>query len=379
MTSVPQLIPLLPTSYEDECLKLGIIQRQRSIKTPADLMMLSLFHLLNGCTLIEISEVGRLTGIGDFSDVAFMKKFSQCAAWFQQISAKLMENVVADFPKPEYLDNYRVIAFDASDVVEKGRSGRIFRLHYGIEIFSMSSVQYKITGQNVGETLCNYTLCPGDLAIADRIYGTLKGITHCIDNSADYIFRLKSGYFHIYDDQDKPINLLDQFADLEHEKSKDIFGYSKSADGRRVPIRVCVKRKSKEAIEATKKRMARKSSKKQEKISKEAKKFNEYIVVVTSLPLEVSAEEVLETYRLRWQVECYFKRLKSIIDFGEMPKKREDSILSWLNGKIMAALLIEMLLSTKSFSPSSIFGYREEYPERDEDDVTDYENRADFC
>ena len=91
------------------------------------------------------------------------------------------------------------------------------------------------------------------------------------------------------------------------------------------------------------------------------------------------SEEVLETYRLRWQVECYFKRLKSIIDFGEMPKKREDSILSWLNGKIMVALLIEMLLSTKSFSPSSIFGYREECLERDEDDVTDFENRSDLC
>jgi hypothetical protein len=377
MTSVSQLIPLLPDSYEEDCIKLGIIRRQRAIKTPADLMMLILFHLLNGCTLMEISEVGRLTNIGKFSDVAFMKKFSLCAVWFQLISAKLMQSVVADYPKPKYLDNYRVIAYDASDVVEKGKSGRTFRLHFGIDIFSMSSVQYKITGQNVGETLANFTMTPGDLAIADRIYGTLKSMEYCTENGADYIFRLRAKYFRIYDEQDARIDLLEQFACLRPGESKDIIGYSKNADGVRVPIRVCVKQKPSEAIEATRKKLARKGSRKQETISEEAKKFNEYIAVVTSLPPEVSAEDVLETYRLRWQVECYFKRLKTIMDFGEMPKKREDSILAWLNGKIMVALLVEMLLSAKSFSPCDVFGYRQEYMERDEDDYVNHENRSD--
>jgi len=374
MTSVPQLIPLLPPSYETACYELGVIQRARSFKTPADLMMLILFHLLNGCTLMEISEVGRLTGMGEFSDVAFMKKFSQCAEWFKRISAELMRGAVADYPKPEYLDDYRAIAFDASDVVEKGRSGRVYRLHYGIDIFGMCSVQHKITGQDVGETMCNFKLGPGDLAIADRIYGTLRSIAHCISSGADYIFRLKSGGFNIYDGQGNKIELLERFAELDAEESMDIFGYAQPPGGDRVPMRVCVKRKSAEAIEATRKRLARKESRKQEKISATAKKFNEYIVVVTSLPAGVSAEEVLETYRLRWQVECYFKRLKSIMDFGEMPKKREDSILAWLNGKIMVALMIEILLSSQSFSPSSVFGHREEYMEGDENDGLDNEN-----
>jgi IS4 transposase len=37
----------------------------------------------------------------------------------------------------------------------------------------------------------------------------------------------------------------------------------------------------------------------------------------------ISKDEVLATYRLRWQVENYFKRLKSILGFGELPKKKE--------------------------------------------------------
>jgi hypothetical protein len=79
--------------------------------------------------------------------------------------------------------------------------------------------------------------------------------------------------------------------------------------------------------------------------------FNEYIVVVTSLPDSVTAEEVLETYRRRRQVEIRFKRLKSILDFGDLPKKNPAASRVWLNGKIMGALLIEAFIAKASFSP----------------------------
>ena len=87
------------------------------------------------------------------------------------------------------------------------------------------------------------------------------------------------------------------------------------------------------------------------KFSKEAHQFNEYVVLVTSLDDSVSAEEVLELYKYRWQVELYFKRLKSILDYGEIPKKSEKSIFSWLNGKLMIALLIETMLGKANFPP----------------------------
>lgn len=61
----------------------------------------------------------------------------------------------------------------------------------------------------------------------------------------------------------------------------------------------------------------------------------------------------------------YFKRLKSILDYGELPKKTEDSIFAWLNGKLMIALLIEKLLGRATFSPTA--ESFEEYLARGED------------
>jgi IS4 transposase len=54
---------------------------------------------------------------------------------------------------------------------------------------------------------------------------------------------------------------------------------------------------------------------------------------------------------LRWQVEIYFKRLKSILNFGELPKRRPGSVVAWLNGKLMVALLLEMIISKAAFPP----------------------------
>ena len=44
--------------------------------------------------------------------------------------------------------------------------------------------------------------------------------------------------------------------------------------------------------------------------------FNEYIVVATSLGADITAEEVIDLYRYRWQVELYFKRLKPILRYA---------------------------------------------------------------
>ena len=84
-------------------------------------------------------------------------------------------------------------------------------------------------------------------------------------------------------------------------------------------------------------------------MSDEAKEFNEYIVLVSNLPKEILSKQILEVYRFRWQVEIYFKRLKSIMDFGELPQRRHESVMAWLNGKLMIALLVEKITGATVF------------------------------
>jgi hypothetical protein len=361
MPTVAQLLPLMAEGYEAKCLELKIIQRKREIKTPADLMLLCLFHLINGCSLVDISEIARLTNIADISDVGFMKRFAQSGEWFEWITTQLVTRQLANYTKPSFLEAYRPIAVDASDVVEKGRSGETYRLHYAIDIFSLQSHSYKITKEEIGESLTNFSFAKGDLVMGDRAYGTITGIERCLKCGADYLLRLRTNCFNMFDSDGNKISMLSKIDHLRFDESDEFTGYIHSSRESTIPIRVCVKRKSEEACLKARKQMARKESKKQQIISDTAKKLNEYIIVVTSLPSEVLCADILETYRYRWQVENYFKRLKSIMNFGDLPKKNEKSSLAWLKGKLMIALLMETLISGSFFSLYDTFEGNTQY------------------
>lgn len=88
--------------------------------------------------------------------------------------------------------------------------------------------------------------------------------------------------------------------------------------------------------------------------------------VVTSLPAEIPAEEILACYRLRWQVELVFKRLKSLLQLGNIPTKTKESGEVWINGKILLSLLTEKYLGDIDFSPSWNIRREPEYMERDQ-------------
>jgi hypothetical protein len=62
-----------------------------------------------------------------------------------------------------------------------------------------------------------------------------------------------------------------------------------------------------------------------------------------------SAAQVLELYRCRWQIELAFKRLKSLLQLGQLPKQDPASARAWLQLKLLLALLIERLCHQARF------------------------------
>ena len=87
--------------------------------------------------------------------------------------------------------------------------------------------------------------------------------------------------------------------------------------------------------------------------------YAQYVMVLSTFPAaEYSTRRVLEAYRLRWQVELVFKRLKQIAQLGHLPKHDPESSQAWLYGKLLVALLTEKFIhSATALSP---WGY--EFP-----------------
>jgi hypothetical protein len=69
-----------------------------------------------------------------------------------------------------------------------------------------------------------------------------------------------------------------------------------------------------------------------------------YVLLWTSAPARrLSKYQVLRRYRCRWQLELVFKRAKSIMGLGQLPKQSDASARAWLNGKLLVAMMVEKL------------------------------------
>ncbi|WJI43086.1 transposase [Mesorhizobium sp. C120A] len=75
-----------------------------------------------------------------------------------------------------------------------------------------------------------------------------------------------------------------------------------------------------------------------------------FVMLLTS-GHELTADEVLQTYRLRWQVELAFKRLKSGMGIHKLPARDERLARSWLTAHLMLALMIDEAVTDVLDSP----------------------------
>ena len=124
-------------------------------------------------------------------------------------------------------------------------------------------------------------------------------------------------------------------------------------EGRTYKGRLCAIRKNAVATERTREKMRRQARRKQKQVSDEALKLAEFVMVFTTVSAkELSTRDVLELYRVRWQIELRFKHLKSLLGLGCLPKYDEASFRAWIQAKLLCGLLIERLMRrAKFFSP----------------------------
>ncbi len=81
---------------------------------------------------------------------------------------------------------------------------------------------------------------------------------------------------------------------------------------------------------------------KQKKLDPRSLIAAEFLILATSLPAaQYPAGEVLAVYRLRWQIELAFKRLKSLLHIDRLPTFTEEASRSWLYAHLILALLCD--------------------------------------
>src|ERR1019366_5813459 len=189
----------------------------------------------------------------------------------------------------------------------------------------------------------------GEIRIGDRNYArapVLRRFQAESGNAADFIVRLGWNAMQLRTPRDKPFDLIAYLCGLPddakaHEVTlRAVAGRGEAALG----LRLIVLRKSPEATQATRTALRREAARKGKIPDPRSLIAAEFMILATSLPRNgYRAMTVLAAYRLRWQIELAFKRLKSLLHIDRLPTRSERGSRSWLYAHLILALLCDDL------------------------------------
>jgi hypothetical protein len=352
-----QLMQILPAHWQTQAVQLGAVRRQlRSFTDVESVLRVLLIHLADGCSLRETAARARAGGLADVSDVALFKRLRSCGPWFQWMTQRLSAAMARPLGEQAQLAGRRVRLIDGSTVSEPGATGSTWRLHYALNLQTLSCDEVHVTDASEGESLMRYDIKPGDIVMADRGYAHRRGLLHVLQRQADVVVRTGVHQIELHDSQQRRLDLLTQLRTLSIGQAADWQAWlpaakQEGASAQAVAVRVCAYKKTAAQTRAAVQAIEQEARKKKRKVRPETLEAAGYVIVLTTL-VDPSASAVMELYRRRWQVELAFKRLKSLLQLGHLKKIDEQGARAWLQGKLLVACLIEtLILTAERFSP----------------------------
>jgi hypothetical protein len=347
------VLELLPSGWEQVGRSSGAVRRLRGFASMEALLHTLLLHVGCGWSLRETAVQAKLAGIADVSDVTLLNRLRDAEAWLRHLCQQLwQESGVSLQPA---LGGRAVRVLDATVVREPGPTGSQWRIHYSLRLPSLECDSFELTpthGQGSAERFGHFVFQPGELVLADAGYCHPAGIAAVVEQQADVCVRLNPHALPLYDEQGEAFSLTTAAAGLRRAGQAVEWPVEIHSGAQRIAGRVCAIRKSHAAIDRAHRRL-REKLKSGKSMSEQTWQLAQYVMVFTTLsPQVATTRQVLECYRLRWQVELTFKRLKSIAQLGHLPKYHHQSSRAWLYGKLLVALLAQKLARLgKSISP----------------------------
>lgn len=341
---------MLPAQWQNKAKELGAVRRLRGFASVEAMLRVMLIHLADGCSLRETAVRAHAGDLADVSDVALLKRLRGCGPWFQWMIQEMAANMSLSMAPNDFLADRPVRLIDGSVVCEPGATGSTWRLHYALNLRTLSCDEVHVTEAKEGESLTRFSIHAGDVVMADRGFTNRRGVRHVVQHNADVVLRMNLTNLPLEDPQGQSLALLPLLRTLVIGQAADWSAWMRDDEGV-IAVRVCAYKKTLAQTLAAQEAIQREAAKKHREVKPETIEAAGYVIVLTTL-MSPSAETIMEFYRRRWQVELAFKRLKSLLQLGHLKKIDKDGAKAWLQGKILVACLIEtLILTAERFSP----------------------------
>jgi hypothetical protein len=325
------------------------IQRVRGegVCDGASLLRLCLAHGPGGMSLQETAAWAWLEGVAELSAQSLNERLHRSVGFLAAILHRLL--AAQAHSRPLFWPGRHLRIVDGSSLSQPGSKGTDWRLHvvYDLALGGFRHVQ--VTDRRGAESLLRCEPVAGEVLIADRGYAKARELRACLDASGphrrDFIVRVGWKALTLQDRDGKPFSLIGQMQQLAGDAGpREWSVQAVLGSGRQpctVPLRLLVMPLPAAQAETNRQKLLRKASKHQDKVDARSLVAAGFVVLATSLPQDIPADEIFAAYRLRWQVELAIKWLKSVLRIDELPTRTPAGSLCWLHAHLIMALLNE--------------------------------------
>ena len=308
----------LPFDLDGFAVESGALSRRRGVSGGEALVRSLLLVGLPNASLERSARASREAGLSQMKTTAYFKRLCSAEPMLKGLFFHLLSQVSETQGR---WNGLRLLAVDATALCGPGAKGMDQRLHTVYDLAKGVPLSVDLTGPEGGEALWRHdSFGHGDLVLADAGYGYNRSFEWALKAGARILVRFHFATVTLFDESGRRVTPNEANAKVPAQGSFELRVETKDGSS---PLRAVGSRNLK----------------------------GEVVWLLTDLSLEeLPTEEVYELYRKRWQVELYFKRLKSLLDLDELPSRDGPSVRAWIWAKLVLATLA-VLLSHERFSP----------------------------
>lgn len=327
----PHLLTLLPAELAERALATRALVRRREIPNAASLLRLTLAYAVSDLSLKDVAAWARAMSVAQITGPGLFCRLRAAETWLAELLASALDEGVRGGRQGIAL---RIV--DAPVINGPGATGTEWRAHVRIDAASGRMQAVELTDVTGGESFVRQRVVPGDGVLGDRAYATARGIAAVRAAQADTVVRFNPQTLRLCDVNRHRIDLQTKVDDVPlvggHEwsvvvpippekrsRSHKPWPLAKAIDW--IPARVVAARTRTGQV---------------------------IWLLSTVTDARLSAVDVLKLYRLRWQIELLFKRLKSLLHLDTLPSRQGPTARSWMLARFLAAALAHNLLDPEA-------------------------------
>lgn len=189
----------------------------------------------------------------------------------------------------------------------------------------------------------NDVLDENDLVLRDLGYYNLSEFSNFIRKNIYFISRLSiNTHIYLNKDDEEPIDINKYLINIGINKKKidiDVFVGKKE----RIPLRLIGIKVPKIVVEKRKEQYKKKNHGK--KPSEAICEWNKFTLMITNIDRRITINNIINLYKLRWQIELFFKSIKSNLNVDKLTGNNKYRIQCLIYIKIILVLMISVLFA----------------------------------